>query len=138
VSIHGRATANEVKNAFQGIAMLQETVLKVYREHNETFEKRVGVNRSKRTLAIYQNGYKHLERFIDNKYRVTDLSFKQLNYSFIENYDYYLRVDCRMMPKTVLHNITCLRKIIRIANKRGIIGSDPFCGFSPERPKTCQ
>jgi len=35
VSIRGKATAGDVKNAFQGIASSQETLLKVFREHND-------------------------------------------------------------------------------------------------------
>ena len=43
VSNGGLPTVEEVKNACQGIALSQETLLKVYREHNEAFEKKVGV-----------------------------------------------------------------------------------------------
>ena len=88
VSIRGQTTANEVKNAFQGAALSQETVLKIFREHNEAFEKRVGVNRAERTFWNYQSSYMSLERFIRGKYHVSDFSFRQLDYSFIENYDY--------------------------------------------------
>ena len=80
--------APDVKNGFQGNAGSQETLLKVFREHNEAFEKKVGVNRAEKTLLNYQFSYTSLERFIREKYRVSDLSFKQLDYSFIENYDF--------------------------------------------------
>jgi hypothetical protein len=138
VSIRGQATASEVKNAFQGIAASQETVLMVFREHNESLEKRIGVNRTKGTFLKYKNGYLHLERYIREKYHVTDLSFRQLDFSFIENYDYYLRVDCKMMPNTVLHKIICLQKMVRIAIRKKIISQNPFVGYSPERQKTYQ
>ena len=36
VSMRGKATADEVKNAFQGISASQETLLQVFHEHNET------------------------------------------------------------------------------------------------------
>ncbi len=38
-------SAREVKNAFQGIASEQETLVKYYEAHNEHFLKSVGVNR---------------------------------------------------------------------------------------------
>jgi hypothetical protein len=88
LSIHGQVTANEVKNAFQGIASSQETLLMVFREHNAAFEKRVGVNRAKNTYSNYNIGYLYLERFIRNKYQVSDVSFRQLDFSFIEKFDY--------------------------------------------------
>ena len=138
VSKRGKATANDVKNDYQGIAASQETLLKVFHEHNEAFEKRVGVNRAKRTLWNYQIACSHLENFIKSKYRVSDVSFRQLDYSFIENYDYYLRIDCKMMPNTVLHKMICLNKMVRLAIRKGIISHNPFAGYVAERPKTCQ
>ena len=139
VSLRGHAAAaREVKYAFQGIASSQETLLKIFREHNTEYEKRTGVNIAIGTLGSYKNSYFHLGRFIHQKYHVSDISFKQLDYSFIENYDYYLRIDVRMMPNTVRHRMICLRKIIRIAIGRGIINHNPFSGYSVELPKGCQ
>ena len=138
LSMRGQATANEVKNACQGIALSQETLLKIFREHNEAFEKRVGVNRSKRTFLNCKSSYKCLERFIREKYQVSDFSFRQLDYSFIEEYDYYMRIDCRWMPNTILQKMTHLRKMIKIAIRKKIISHDPFIGYLGERPKTCQ
>ena len=45
----GSVTAEELKNAFQGIASTHETLLKVFAEHNEVYGKRVGIDRVKRT-----------------------------------------------------------------------------------------
>ena len=43
--IKNTITASEVKNAFQGIASGQETLISYFARHNEDFKKRVGVNR---------------------------------------------------------------------------------------------
>jgi site-specific recombinase XerD len=138
LSVKGRATADEVKNSFQGIASSQETLLKLFREHNDEYGKRVGVNTAKSTFENYRNACTRLERFIKHKYHVSDLPFGQLDYSFIENYDYYLRINCRMMPNTVLNKMICLKKMVRIAVGRGIISRDPFIGYCAERPEACQ
>jgi len=138
LSMRGKATASEVKNAFQGIASSQETLLKVFREHNAEYEKRIGINIVQGTFGNYLKDYFHLERFINQKYHVSDISFVQLDYSFIENYDYYLRIDCRMMPRSVQQKMTSLRKLVRIAISRRIIGHDPFIGYTSERPKQRQ
>ena len=138
VSVRGWTTAEEVKNTCLGTAMSQETILKVFREHNEAFEKRVGVNRQKNTYLNYQYGYVTLERFIRKKYLVSDLSFRQLDYSFIENYDFFMRVDCRMTPYSVAHKMVFLRKMVKIAIDKGIINHDPFAGYRAGRPKPSQ
>ena len=138
VSIRGKATAEEVKNTFQGISTSQETLLQVFREHNERYKKQVGISYAIRTWQIYETTCNHLERFIQDKYHVSDVHFRQLTYSFIEDYNFYLRIDCKLKPLTVLQIITSLRKMVKIAIQRKMISKDPFSGFSPERPKQCQ
>ena len=132
----GRVTAEEVKNAFQGIASVQETLLKMFAEHNETYRKRVGIDREETTYKKYCNAYRHLSEFLLKKYRVRDMSFKQLNFAFIEAYDFHLRIELKMKPNTVLRNIVPLRKIIRIAVNKGYIPADPFAEYKPVRGKS--
>jgi site-specific recombinase XerD len=136
ISAKGQITAVELKNAIQGITSSQETLLSVFREHNDEYQKRTGINCALSTWRNYDNARAHLERFIYQKYHVSDIHFKQLDYSFIENYEYYLRIDLKMKPGTILHKTSHLRKMVRIAIGRGIINRDPFSGYSPERPKT--
>ena len=136
VSIRGKATADEVKNAYQGILSPQETVLSIFREHNEEYKRRIGVNNAASTWKNYNNSFMHLEEFIQKKYHVSDLAFRQLDYIFIEDFAYYLRIDCKMNPNTMLHKLSCLRKMARIAIGRRLINRDPFAGFSPERTKS--
>jgi site-specific recombinase XerD len=131
-----KVTAEEVKNAFQGIASVQETLLKVFAEHNETCRKRIGVDRVAVTCKRYCNACRHLSNFIWKKYHVDDMSFKQLNFAFIEAFDFYLRVEHRMKPNTVLRSIIPLRKMVRIALNRGYISHDPFAEYKPERGKS--
>jgi site-specific recombinase XerD len=132
----GKVTAEEVKNAFQGIASVQETLLKVFAQHNETYCKRIGVDREAVTYKRYCNAYRHLSEFLQKKYHVRDISFKQLNFAFIQAFDFYLRVEHKMKENTVLRNIIPLRRIVRIAQNKGFISTDPFAEYKPERGKS--
>lgn len=132
----GRVTAEEVKNAFQGIASVQEILLKMFAKHNETYRKRVGIDREETTYKKYCNAYRHLSEFLLKKYHVQDISFKQLNFAFIEAYDFHLRIELKMKPNTVLRNIVPLRKIVRIAVNKGYIPADPFAEYKPVRGKS--
>lgn len=129
----GWATAEEVKNAFQGIASVQETLLKMFAEHNETYRKRAGIDREPTTYKKYCNAYRHLSDFLQKKYNVRDMSFKQLTFAFIQAYDFYLRVELKMKPNTVLRSIVPMRKMVRLAVSKGIIPRDPFAEYKPER-----
>lgn len=131
-------TASEVKNAFQGIAAGQETLIRYFARHNEEFKKRVGVNRELSTQVQYENSLKHLKRFMSLKCKLSDIPFTQLDFSFIEKYDFYLRVELKLKPNTILGIMRHFRKMIKLAIGEGIITRDPFEGYSPERPKAEQ
>ena len=131
-------TASEVKNAFQGIAAGQETLIRYFARHNEEFKKRVGVNRELSTQVQYENSLNHLKRFMSLKCKLSDIPFTQLDFSFIEKYDFYLRVELKLKPNTILGIMRHFRKMIKLAIGEGIITRDPFEGYSPERPKAEQ
>lgn len=130
--------ANDVKNAFQGIASQQETLINYFERHNEDFKKRVDVNRELSTYVQYENSLQHLKRFMSLKHKLSDIPFTQLDFSFIETYDFYLRVELKKKPNTILGIMRHLRKMIKLAIGEGIITHDPFEGYSPERPKAEQ
>lgn len=128
----GNATAQQVKNAVQGIASSQDTVLDYFATHNEAFAKRVGVDRTKSTFKKYRIAFAHLQTFLGLKYNLTDIPFKALNYSFIEKFDFYLRIEKRQKPNSVLRVVVPLRRIVRLAINKGVISRDPFDGYSPQ------
>ena len=47
----GYVTAIKLKNAYLGIGVKQETLLKLFEQHNAKFEKKVGYSRAKGTFA---------------------------------------------------------------------------------------
>ncbi|KAA6304602.1 Tyrosine recombinase XerC, partial [termite gut metagenome] len=87
VRLKGNVTAIEVKNAFQRIASTQETLVNYFARHNEEFGKRVGINRQASTAEQYNISLNHLIRFIEKKYKVSDIPFSKLDLSFIESFD---------------------------------------------------
>ena len=138
IQLNGSTTANDVKNAFQGMASAQHTLVKYYQNHNQEFFKRVGVNREKNTAIQYENSLNHLTRFIRKKYNVSDVPFSKLDLSFIEACDFYLRVELKLKSNTILGIVRHIRKMIKLAIAEGIIYRDPFDGYTPERPKAEQ
>lgn len=122
-------SALEVKNAFQGIASQQDTLVKYFEAHNEKFLNNVGVNRCMETYKRYGISLNHLKRFMRKKYNISDISFQALTPSFVADYDYYLRVELRFAPQTIVGIICQLRRIIKIAINNGLVRNDPFVGY---------
>ena len=57
-AVRDGVTAEEVKSILLGMASGQETLLSYFRQFINNFEKRVGVNRTAKSLQAYRNAYR--------------------------------------------------------------------------------
>lgn len=134
----GKATAIEVKNAFQGIATTQKTLLVHFKDMAEEFRKRIGIDRSANTYPKYNVAYKNLKRFLKEKYHIEDIPLTQLDLPFIEAYDYYLRVERKLKAESIVTIVALLLKAVRIALHRNMITYPPFLGYKLGKPEFIQ
>lgn len=130
----GKATSIDVKNAFQGIASSQKTLLVLFEEMTQEFYARVGIDRSPSTYLKYGKAYKHLKRFLKEKYHVEDIPLVALDLPFIESFDFNLRVERKMKAESIVSIIALLLKAVRIALHRNFIISPPFLGYKLRKP----
>lgn len=131
----GFVTAELVKNAVKGIGQKPVTLLTLFREHNEEFKKRIGVDRIKETYDSYQRSYKHLAAFIQEKKGVEDITLRSLDKVFYDDFEIFLQTDCKMKPKTVHEHLYRLKKMTMRAVSQGTLRRDPYCRLHPELPK---
>lgn len=134
----GKVTAVEVKNAFQGIATAQKTLLVHFKDMAEEFRQRIGIDRSANTYPKYNVAYKNLKRFLKEKYHVEDIPLTQLDLPFIEAYDYYLRVERKLKSESIVTIVALLLKAVRIALHRNMITYPPFLGYKLGKPEFVQ
>lgn len=137
-AVRNGVTAEEVKGILLGMASGQETLLGYFRRFVSCFEKRVGVNRTIGSLRAYQNAYNHIERFLQAKYKLSDIPFSALDRSFIDKYDLYLRTERKLAPGTIINLTVQLKTVVGEAIADGIITTRPFLGYEPMRPKAVQ
>lgn len=119
----------DVKNAFQGIATEQDTLVKHYEYLNEKFYKNVGVNRSVDTYKRYCVALNHLKKFLHKKYKVRDMAFQALNSTFVKSFDLYLRADLGFSNHTIVNIMARLHLVIKSAMDNGLIRQDPFIDY---------
>lgn len=134
-AIREGVTADDVKSLLLGMASGQQTVMSYFRTFIKNFEKRVGVNRVEGSLRAYKYAYMHVEKFLNEKYKLTDLPFTALDRSFIEKYDLHLRTDCHLALSSIVNLTTSFRTIVNEAVADGILTFNPFWGYEPERPQ---
>ncbi len=130
----GYITAELVKNAVSGIGRKKENLLELFREHNDEYAKQVGITRSKGTFKTYKAVCRQIERFLQIHYGMEDIPLRQLELSFIEKFDSYLRIEQGFTAYTVSGYTIILRKITRRAISQGILHKNPFAAYIPEQP----
>ena len=125
-------TAELLKNRVCNIGQKKNNLLALYQEHNDDYKKMVGVNRSNISYIRHRNSRRHTEQFLQIVHRVDDIALNQLNYSFIEQYNFFLRGEKGFNANTAKYYITSLRRIVTKAINQGIIRKDPFANFTSE------
>lgn len=131
----GFITAEQVKNAVMGVGQKPLTLLALFREHNEEFKKRIGIDRIKETYDSYLRSYKHLSAFIEEKRGVEDVLLRNLDRVFYDDFELFLRTDRKLSPKSVHEHLYRLKKMTMRAVSQGTIRRDPYCRLHPELPK---
>lgn len=128
-------TASDLKTIIQGIAKAQELLCAYMAKMIEKFAARVGKDRAVSTLTGFKYYHSLLIQFLQTKYKLDDISFKALNYSFIEEYVHYLRVTRKLAVRTTIGAVNRMREVISDAIDEGIIGKDPFFSYELESPE---
>ena len=131
----GFVTAELVKNAVKGIGQKPLTLLALFREHNEEFRKRVGIDRTKETYESYVRSYNHLRDFVQEKCRQEDITLRSLDREFYDAFDLFLRTERRLQQKSVHEHLYRLKKMTVRAVNQGTSRRDPYAVLHPELPK---
>ncbi|MBE6208143.1 MAG: hypothetical protein E7132_05675 [Rikenellaceae bacterium] len=97
----GYVTAAKLKDAYLGIGVKQETLVKLFEQHNVEFAKKVGHSRTKGTYSRYCTVCNHIKAFLQHTYRRTDIPLKELNLTFINDFEYFLRTEKSCRTNTV-------------------------------------
>lgn len=129
-------TAEKVRNAFLGMGMNHETLLAVFRQHNEDYAKQVGKIKSLRSYWKYCVVYKHLAEFIKQRYKVSDIALKELTPAFITDFELFLRTEKNHCNNTVWSYMMPFRSIIYMSINNGWLQRDPFYAYSITKEET--
>ena len=130
-------TAEKVRNAFLGMGQNHKTLLAVFRQHNEDYEKQVGKMKSVRSYWKYCTAYNHLEEFIKARYKMSDIALKELTPAFITDFELFLRIEKHHCTNTIWSYMMPLKRMVYLSINNGWLQRDPFYAYSisPEPTK---
>ena len=122
-------TAEKVKNAFLGLLTRNETLLDLFGKHNQDLKAQIGKGVSRDTYQKYVRTENRLKDFMKSKYNISDINLKEINHSFICDFDIYLKTVHSCGQNTTAKFMQRLKSIVLFAKSNGWIHADPFSNF---------
>ncbi len=112
--------ATEVKEQFQG--SVQTRCMLIERLDMLIKEKKnhVGIDIKEGAINGYHSTRIHLQKFIQRKYKVSDLAFSQLTVNFIFEFRQYFLDECGFQESTFYNVATHLKTVCRQAYREGL------------------
>lgn len=110
-----------------------KTLLEVYSMHNERMLKLIDIEYSESTYKKFEESKNHVKSFIKHSIQKSNIQLDKLNMKFLNDFDYYMKVEKNLKQVTINKHIERLRKIIKLALAEGFLERDPFLLFSPKK-----
>ncbi|MFV8351718.1 site-specific integrase [Flavobacterium sp. XS2P14] len=122
-------TIEVFKNRLLGIHERERMLIPIFEEHNRKVEELLGLEYAPGTLERYKTSLKHTKDFLLWKYNVSDIEINKIDYSFITEYEFYLRSIRKCANNTAVKYIKNFKKIIKICISNGWLDKDPFANY---------
>ena len=120
-------TAEKVKNAFLGLEFRQQTLMTTYAQWIANYEKQVeGGLKAPKTLHKYKSVYQHVNDFLRFHYHVSDIALKEIEPSFISDFEIYLKTEKHLAHNTVNIYVKPIMMLMHRAHENGWVVRYPF------------
>lgn len=104
----------------------KENILSYYKQYLFKIKKLVGLELKESTYNKFVYVGNHLEAFLKWKFRKTDFPLVELSLQFLDDFDYFLKIEKKQSQITINKTIQRLRTPIKQAISEGYLDRDPF------------
>ena len=134
---HGKPiTSQKLMDYVLGKSIDKAMIVEEFQLHNDELLALVNVGEyAIGTHTRFEISKKHLKEFVRFKYDVQDMDFRELNFEFIKDYEFYLKTVKKISNNTAVKYITNFKKIVLRAIDKEIITHDPFKRFKAKKVK---
>ena len=122
-------TKETLYQKWYGIEQRNYNLVEVFKHHNDQLKLLIGKGCSKATFGKYRTTLDHTISFLKWKFQKENIEISKLNYSFITDFEFWLKSVQKCNHNTTIKYISNLRKIVTICLKNGWLVKDPFIGF---------
>ena len=128
--------AQSFKNRLLGVEEKQRKLILIFEDHNKRMKELVGREFSINTLKKYETALSHTKEFLLSQYNIRDISIKQVDIAFINDFDFFLRNTKKCNNNSTIKYIRNFGKIIKQAYVNGWIEKDPFLNYKGKVKQT--
>jgi len=121
-----------MRHKLLGIKEKVYMLIPIFIEHNNKMEALIGAEFSATTLIRYKTSLKHTLEFLKWKFDITDIDIRKVDYSFISEFDFFLRSVHKCNNNTTVKYLKNFGKIIRICLDNGWLLLNPFINYKPK------
>jgi site-specific recombinase XerD len=125
-----------IKNLLKGNDSTNYGVVQCFEHLVNDIRLKVGNDYETGTLKNYQVTLRHLKEFMAKGYQVTDFSLKELNYTFITDFELMCKTVWNCKNSSTMKHIQRIRTSIRLAIANEWLDKDPFHAFKGKADKT--
>ncbi|MNK91140.1 Tyrosine recombinase XerD [compost metagenome] len=122
-------TAATLQGQFTGKSQKSRYLMRLFAEHNSRIKELIGNGFEANTLKGYITSERHLTDFLRKQYAQEDIQITELNYAFINNFEHYLRTDCKCSDVSAAKYIKHLKKIANYCMANGWLKQAPFIAY---------
>ena len=113
------------KSRILGTHQRERMIIPIYQNHNDKIEDLIGNGYAYGTLERFKISLKHLQKFIQWKYNVSDISITKIDYAFVTEFEFYLRSVKKCNNNTAVKYVRNFRKIIKICLDNDWLDKNP-------------
>jgi len=121
--------AQTFKNKFLGVEDRQRKLIVIFEDHNKRMKELIGKEFAINTYKKYETALSHTKEFLKYQYKLNDISIKQVDIAFINDFDFYLRNTKNCNNNSTIKYIRNFGKIVKQCYVNGWIEKDPFLNY---------
>jgi integrase len=104
-------------------------LVEIFKIHNDQLKALIGQDCAKATFTKYNTTLDHTIAFMKWKFQKSNIDISRITYSFITDFEFYLKSEKKCNHNSTIKYLRNLRKIINLCIKNGWLTKDPFFGF---------
>lgn len=110
-----------------------KSLCQIFQEYIDDARKSIGIDVKKDTVYSCERTYDLLKDYMKVTYKRNDFALQELNLSFIDKFNVYLRSELKHKKNTAVKHLRCLMRVVNVAVANRHLSFDPFLNFKAQR-----